>query len=444
MKPLALIVVRAAGLGRATLVVASTAITSGLLLVAVSMARLSWDDSWGGNLIAPIADPGTRPGAMLGVLLLVLPLLLLLDQAVRLGSTSRQRRYAALAVAGATRSDVRRWAALEVGVPAAVGSVLGVPVWLLLRYLLTVLPNQHLRAGLVPTEVGPGWWTVAVMAAVTAYGVLVGRRAGARLADSLGRSRGLQPPPRPWVALSLLAAAVLFFSGYVSLYGRSEIVDEVSPFASVLCAVAGMAALAPWAGYRAARTLSTRVTTGAGLLATGRLSADPRPAGRAAAAVGAVALTGGVIGAFIPEAQSSVGDYSGLRELLIPVAVVAGCAAVVLLVIAASLAVHSTETLLERRREMAALVATGVPPATVAKAQRLECLIATVPITVAGALLGGLGFGVAAGLDAITLAYVAIATVTTTVLVLLAVWATTRLMRPWVLQAVDPDQLRTT
>lgn len=442
MRPLAVTVVRAAGLGRAGLVAATTAVVSALLLVLASMARLEWDtNTWGGGLLAPIADPGTRPGAMLGVVLLVLPLLLLLDQAVRLGSTSRQRRYAALAVAGATRADLRRWAALEVGAPAAAGALLGIPTWLLLRCLLTDVPNSHQRAGLVPTEVGPGAWTALVVAAVTAYGVLAGLRAGATMSDALAGSRGLRPPPRPWPAL-LLVAAPLLIGSYAWNYGRSDVLDLLTPLGAVVCAVGGIAGLAPWAGYRAARALSGRVRTGAALLAAGRLSADPRPAGRAAAAVGAVAMTGGVIGAFLPEAQRSSGS-SWRDDYGIPAAVVAACAVVVVLVVAASLAVHSTETLLERRREMAALVATGVPASAISTAQRLECLIATLPITVGGALVGGFGYGVLAGLDAVVAGSVVVATAVTTGIVLAAVWATTRLLRPWVLDALDPDQLRT-
>lgn len=442
MRPLGVIVVRAAGLGRASLVAASTAVISGLLLVLASMARLEWHThTWGGGLIAPIADPGTRPGAMLGVLLLVVPLLLLLDQAVRLGSTGRQRRYAALAVAGATRGDLRRWAALEVGGPAAAGAVLGIPFWLLLRYLLTDVPHSYRRAGLVPTEVGPGAWALLVVAAVTAYGVVVGLRAGSRMSDVLARSRGLQPPPRPWAALLLVAAALLI-GGYGSLYGRSDVLDTLAPLAAVLCAAGGIAGLAPWAGYRAAQALSGRVRTGAALLAAGRLSADPRPAGRAAAAVGAVAMTGGVIGAFVPDARRSSGS-GWVDDYGIPAAIVAACAVVVVLVVAASLAIHSTETVLEQRREMAALVATGVPASAVSTAQRLECLITTLPITVAGALLGGFGYGMLDGLDVVVTASVLLATVVTTGIVLAAVWLMTRLLRPWVLEAVDPDQLRT-
>ena len=117
MRPLWLTLLRASGRGRLLLVTGSTATASGLLLVAVSIARLPSTMSSTGSyqvlpqqqdLIGPIADPGTRGGAVLGAALLAVPLLMLLDQAVRLGSSDRDRRYAALGVAGATRADLRR------------------------------------------------------------------------------------------------------------------------------------------------------------------------------------------------------------------------------------------------------------------------------------------------------------------------------------------------
>src|SRR3954447_3635212 len=96
----------AAGHRRAALVAGTTAVVCGLLLVGASILRLPSgpQDAYGygpAPLWQPVAEPGTRPGVIVGIVLMQLPLLLLLDQAVRLGSTGRQRRYAALAVAGA-------------------------------------------------------------------------------------------------------------------------------------------------------------------------------------------------------------------------------------------------------------------------------------------------------------------------------------------------------
>ncbi|MBC2962003.1 hypothetical protein, partial [Nocardioides deserti] len=176
MRPLWLTLLLAGGRGRLGLVVGATAAVTSLLLVAASIARLprTYLRQGTDGLVGVVAEPGTRPGVVLALLLMTVPLLLLLDQAVRLGSTARIRRAEALRVAGATAGDLRRWGAAEVGLTALVGGLLGVPLWLLLR--LALLEPVGGSGALLPDDAGPGWWTWPVAAAVAAYGALVGAR----------------------------------------------------------------------------------------------------------------------------------------------------------------------------------------------------------------------------------------------------------------------------
>jgi hypothetical protein len=60
MRPLALTIVSAGGRGRAALVVAATALTSGLLLVAVSIVRL-WEAGVGPYGAYEPANRSSRP-----------------------------------------------------------------------------------------------------------------------------------------------------------------------------------------------------------------------------------------------------------------------------------------------------------------------------------------------------------------------------------------------
>jgi hypothetical protein len=147
MRRLWVAVVAGTGRSRPALVAASTAVVSGLLLVAVSYSRLGGDREWNygqtagdAPLLGPIADPGTRGGSILAVVLMTAPVVLLLDQCVRLGMAAQRRRYLALMIAGATRADLRQWGALETGAPALAGALLGVPLWLLLRALTPITP----------------------------------------------------------------------------------------------------------------------------------------------------------------------------------------------------------------------------------------------------------------------------------------------------------------
>ena len=452
MRPLAVTLAMASGRGRALLVVAATALSSALLLIAVSIARLvdgptttttcngSTCTTYGNvvpdgftnmGLIGPLQESGTRGGAVFGVVLLVLPLLLLLDQAVRLGSSSRQRRYSALAIAGATRSDLRRWGALEVGIPAAVGGLLGVPVWLVLRYLLGTLLADGGQA-LVPTATGPGPWTLLILAGITGYGVLVGLRSGARAPALLRSTRRLRRAPRPWGLVALLGAAILLVPAISSA-------TELLLFATLGLVVLGLALLSPWLAYRVALLLVPRAGSAELLLALRRLIADPGPPGRAAAATGAVALAGGVIGPLIGAfaASGSDADYYAL-----PVMLAAILSTIAAGIVAATLAIHSTETVLERRRELAALVATGIPTSTVSRSQLLEIWVATLPLATLATLLGSFGYWVLGGME-VTLLWPIASIVVTLGVIASTGWVTHRLVRPWVRDAVHPANLRT-
>lgn len=295
---LALTLTRASGWPRMVLLGSCTAAVTALLLVVVTYARLPSNPDE--ILFSLVADPGTRVGTAFATALLTLPPLLLLYQAVRLGTAARDRRLTALRLAGATPQEVRRLGAVEVGVPAFVGSVAGIGLYWLLRQVLGggayYESFEHgyvhtLDLQLLPTSVAPRWWDAALaVAGTTVVGVLVGARASRGVVMTpLGVSRR-QPsaPPRPW-GLLLLTAAVLLLPVAVTVGAGST----VAGMAIVALAVLGVVSLASWAAYRVGRFVETRTTSAAVLLAARRLVAEPRPAGRAAAAVGAIALVSG-------------------------------------------------------------------------------------------------------------------------------------------------------
>jgi hypothetical protein len=441
VRPLWLSVVRASGRPRAALVIASTAVVSGLLLVAVSIARLGGQRGTPYEpLLGPIGDPGTRPGAILAVVLVAVPVALLLDQCVRLGSGAQQRRYRALALAGATRRDLGRWGAVETGVPAFVGAAGGLAVWLFLRLVLGEILVDRGHAALVPTETGPGPWAVAVVAATTLYGVLVGWRAVAHAASMASvRQHGTRPRPS---ALVLVLVAVLIL---VQVIGRSE--SSGSPASgwillAVVLAIVGVMGATPWLAYVVSGVLAGRAARVDVLLASRRIRADSGAAGRAAAAVGAVGLTLGVLGVFVTDIVVSYDGHDS-DYYLVPAAVVAGLALLALGVIALSLSLHSIESTLDRRREMAALVATGVPVSVVVAAHRVECQLVTLPLTVVTALAGALACWstMARGPEQLLGGLVALLLATGSVLV--AARLANRVVRPWLYAAVRSDNLRT-
>ena len=446
MTRLAWTLARAGGWSRMLLVAVCTAVVSGLLLVAVALLLLPENPSE--VFFNLVADPGVRGGTAFGTVLVTVPALLLLHQAVRLGTAARERRLAALRLAGATPGQVRLLGALEVGIPSFAGGVLGLVVYALLRVAFggTAYGAAQLnvyvstpRLQVVPTTVTPAWWQVVlVVLAVTLLGVAVGALASRGLVVTpLGVTRRQRTaPPRPWGLLALLLAAVL-----APVVVAHDSLSTAGGMVCVALAVLGIASLAPWVTYRVGRRLRTRARSATMLLAASRMVAQPRPLGRAAAAVGAIALVSGGSAAL-------TADLFGMGEIdsfySTSMLIVFALLMLALVVVAWTLAVHTVESLLERKRSTAALVAGGASLHELERAQRTECALAAVPLAVLGVVLGtaALGFVIDtnnAGGVVLMLANL----VVTPALTWLAVIVAVRLVRPWTLRAGAAANLRT-
>jgi len=434
------------GWGRPALLAGCTAIVSGLLLVTLAVLRLPDDPQE--RLFAVVADPGTRGGYAFGAALLVIPPLLLLHQVVRLGTAARERRLAALRLAGTTPAEVRRIGAIEVGIPVLAGAVLGLAVYGVLRLLLGGTTSGDYRSHgihLIPTTVAPAWWEVLlVIVGVTLLGVAVGALAGRRvIVTPLGVTRrAAAPAPRPWGAL-LLALAVAFGLGAMKVSGpQAHTLALAGALGAIALALVGVIALAPWMAFTAGRLVARRATTGPVLLAASRLVAEPRPAARAAAAVGGIGLVAGGSATFVVDVVNTNSDDAGYY--LAPVALVLVCLLLALVAVVGSLAVHSVESLLDRRRSIASLTALGVSSDTLIRAQRWETGLVALPMALIGTILGSsvYRFGPAGGSSILWFAFTLLALALVAGLCWLAVLAAVRVVRPWTLHAADPANLR--
>ncbi|HXH78190.1 MAG TPA: FtsX-like permease family protein [Nocardioides sp.] len=438
---------RAGGWPRMALLGSCTALVCTLLLLVVSLARLP--ESPDELLFNLVADHGTRGGTAFAMGLLTLPPLLLLYQAVRLGTAARDRRLAALRLAGATPGEVRRLGAFEVGIPALAGSLGGIALYWLLRQVLGGTPVEQSFEGngfvatpelkLVPTSVAPLWWDVLVVViGTTLVGVVVGARASRGvIVTPLGVSRRqASAPPRPWGLLLLLGAVALL---PVAITFAAD--SPLAPIGLIAVAVLGVISLAPWAAYRAGRFAETRTASPAVLLAARRLVAEPRPAGRAAAAVGAIALIAGggtALVAILVATENTDSFY------VVSLALAASALLLALLVATGSLAVHSVESLLDRKRSVASLAAMGMPLDVLESAQRWEARLVAMPMATAGVLLGSITLGALGGdLAPVSLSILAAGVVATLGLVWLAISVAVRVTRPWAVRAASAGNLRT-
>jgi hypothetical protein len=446
---------RTGGGPRAVLVAGCTALVSGLLLVALTVVLFTLHSSREEEQISDlVADGGIRGGYLLALLLICVAPLALLRQGVRLGTATREQRLAALRLAGATLSQVRRIGALEVGLPALAGGFLGYLVFAALRAVFGGQPRGEPGGAqsevahqlqLVPTSVTPAWWQVLLIAlGVALVGVLAGATASRSLVISpLGVSRRApRSAPRPWSALLLLLVVPLFL---IRIEGGTG-TQELYTFITVAALVLGLLALAPWVAYRIGRTVAARSSSVAVLVAGRRLATDARAAGRAAAAVGAIAVIaggGGVVLADLPDSYEG-GDFGDVEPFYMVPIVLAGLVLLAaLFLVTFSMAVHGVESMVDRKRSMAALAALGASAEELERVQRWEVGLVALPMAVIGVLVGSGPFLLALGasdgyawipfvVDGVTIA-----------LVWLAVRISTRITRPWLVRASAPANLRT-
>jgi hypothetical protein len=436
---------------RALLVAGCTALVAGLLLVALTVVLFGANSSRE-QVSGLVEDGGVRGGYVFALLLICLAPLTLLRQVVRLGSATREQRLAALRMAGATPADVRRLGSLEVGLPSLLGGFLGYLVFAFLRAILGGTSGasgdselaRQLR--LVPVTVHPSWWQVVLIAVAVG---LIGAVAGATTSRSLLISplgvsrRAPRTAPRPWAALLLVLAALLLVGGTRT---SGEALADLYVFGFVTSVLLGLLGLAPWVAYRTARVVAERCSSGPVLIAARRLATDARPAGRAAAAVGAIALVAGAGGSLLADLPST-NEGSGFGGVdpfyTVPMALIGVVLLAALVLVVLSMTVHSVESLMDHRRSVASLAVMGASTEELSRAQRWEVGLVAVPMAVIGVTLGSWPFGFLFEASNRYAWIPVLVDAVTVVLVCLSVEASTRLTRPWLARAAAPDSLRT-
>jgi hypothetical protein len=445
---------------RSLLVAVSTGVAGALLVAAARIARLQLDTDGssfgfgftprtGSEGLAPyVSQAGLRPGVVLGVLLLAVPVLALAVQALRTGSVARDRKLSSVRLAGATPGEVRRIAAVEAAGAALVGGLLAGPAYLLLYVLLGALPTAGHR--LLPSPDGIdllAWLAVVVLALLAGLlaGGLVARRV---VVDPLGVRRRTRdvPPGKVALAVTLLAAAGLATGVIAMAVGPAH---WWFPIGLILVSLLVMV----FAGAPAAVTaLGRRRARRAGavdLLAGLRVAAAPRSNGRVAAVLLVCGVAFGVQAVLVGDLLRShnLGDdrsfYLGGHALAAAGVVVALVVAVVTLLVGMS------DALLEARRPLAALRALGVQESELEESLRAQSSTGTVPAVVVGTVLGAVGITTLIAGDeawsheaARAALPVAVTALVGALLVRLLVRGSARLLRGSLRAATDPENLR--
>ncbi|MDX8142771.1 FtsX-like permease family protein [Lentzea sp. BCCO 10_0061] len=239
-----------------------------------------------------------------GLVVLVVPCLVLVASAARLTAAKRERRLAALRLAGASPRQVVVMTAVETAIGAVVGSVLGV---------VLAQPFSHVTAK-VPWE-GGTWYpgdfvpepaVVAVVAVLAPLLVVGAAIMGLRRVVNQPLAAEAKRKVRSWRLLTIAGALGVFFLGV--MYAQQASGD--GQFTVVLLGLGAVAlalvlagpVLTAWVG----RFFVGRWRRPSTLLAGRRLAGDPVAAFRGSAGVVIAVFTGSMALTMLPGLESQV------------------------------------------------------------------------------------------------------------------------------------------
>jgi hypothetical protein len=379
---------------RLALMAAGAALATFFVLAAATVIAVP--GGYSGRYFALVDEPGLRGGTALALALLVLPPIAFCYQASRLATATRDRRLAALRLAGATPRQVRILGALDTTLAAAAGSVAGVVAHLLVQLAgRRTMPPDAL---FFPFDVTlPPYALAGAALLVTAGGAITGMRAGAHVVASPLQvtRRAATRPPRALGAAALLPAGLILALVPWALYllgGASPAVVEgammVAAFGSGGLLLLGIVTSSSWLVWRWARFAGDRARDARTLLAARMLAARPRAWGRALAVVGLVVTIGTGSGW---TQWGALTRRPGEMFFVISYALVDLALLLAIAVAAAAIAVHQAEALFEGRRAFAALSAIGAAPGQLRRTLVREARLAALPVCVTAALVGSLG-----------------------------------------------------
>ncbi len=240
-----------------------------------------------------------------GIIVLLVPSLVLVASSARLTAARRERRLAAIRLAGATPGQVTNMVAAETTLSAGIGALLG----------LLISPALHGLASFVPWAGGtwqasdfalPVGLTVFIALAIPVLVVLAGVLGLRRvLKNPLFATGGHTKKPLHWWRLLALPAAGVFFLIAVTTakeYGGIGLV-----MAGLFFLVGSAAIVGPWVTSAVGGTFVRIWRRPSALLAGRRLRDDPKGAYRASAGIVLAVFAGSMALTLLPTFESMAG-----------------------------------------------------------------------------------------------------------------------------------------
>lgn len=232
---------------------------------------------------------------------LIFPVLIFIATATRLSAATREQRFAAMRLVGATPRQVSVLSAVEAALAAAVGTVAGFGLYAALRPLVADIPLTGQQRFFLSDLTLSAPQALGVVVGVPVAAAIAARLALRRVTISpLGVTRRVTPrPPRAWRLVPLLAGlaelAYFVFVGRRPATGNGQTAAYLPGFLVVML---GLVIAGPWLTMTVARAVARRTRRPAALIAVRRLADDPKAGFRA--------VSGLVLALFVTTATVSI------------------------------------------------------------------------------------------------------------------------------------------
>jgi hypothetical protein len=262
----------------------------------------------------------------IGTIIVLFPLLILINTATRLAAARREERFAAMRLVGATPRQVNVVASVESAVSAVLGTLVGIALFVAVRPALAGISFSGARffeQTVRPTALGYAVMLIGVPIGAALASLWSLRRV--RLAP-LAVSRKVTPrPPSVWRLLPLLvgipAFAVPLLSGGFNHSGNNKGSSLASLiFLGTFLIMTGLVISGSWLTMQTARALARLARGASSLIASRRLTDNPKAAFRTVSGLVLAVFVGSLLASVVPvinAAQTSLGgDATALTNVL--------------------------------------------------------------------------------------------------------------------------------
>ena len=242
-----------------------------------------------------------RDAFVVGAIAFIFPILILVGTATRLAASRREERYAALRLVGATNRQIGIISSVDAAVSALIGTLLGIAFFTLLQPLLAdsaITSAKYFSDEVTPTAAGYLIVLIGVPAASAIAALLALRRI--RISP-LGVSRRVTPPPpSAWRVAPLVAGLVLFMFGVAST-NHNHIGPGV--LFGLIVILVGLVVGGPWLTAAGGRLLRWFWSGASPLLASRRLTDNPKVAFRSVSGLVLAVFLGTVVAGILPAVE---------------------------------------------------------------------------------------------------------------------------------------------